>query len=252
MPKTDNNSLLSQIDTIARGLSETFSPFCEVVVHDLKNPEHAILSIHNNLSGRQPGQPATELGLARIASPDFPSIIANYSNQFADGRPVKSTSIGIKDEEGRYVAALCLNVDMTLFRGMQSALARFTETENSPIKEHIDPGSNEVIRQRIDDFAAKRATTARALKPQDRKLLIQQLRQDGLLNVRNLWIRWRSIWAYRGPPPTCMPASQFRRVNKRVLLNRTSRSIKSLILLTDTKRSRYTLARFVSYIAINQ
>ena len=73
---------------------------------------------------------------------------------------------------------------MTLFRGMQSALARFTETENSPIKEHIDPGSNEVIRQRIDDFAAKRATTARALKPQDRKLLIQQLRQDGLLNVR--------------------------------------------------------------------
>ena len=172
MPKTDNNSLLSQIDTIARGLSETFSPFCEVVVHDLKNPEHAILSIHNNLSGRQPGQPATELGLARIASPDFPSIIANYSNQFADGRPVKSTSIGIKDEEGRYVAALCLNVDMTLFRGMQSALARFTETENSPIKEHID------------DFAAKRATTARALKPQDRKLLIQQLRQDGLLNVR--------------------------------------------------------------------
>jgi hypothetical protein len=36
MPKTDNNSLLSQIDTIARGLSETFSPFCEVVVHDLK------------------------------------------------------------------------------------------------------------------------------------------------------------------------------------------------------------------------
>ena len=53
MPKTDNNSLLSQIDTIARGLSETFSPFCEVVVHDLKNPEHAILSIHNNLSGRR-------------------------------------------------------------------------------------------------------------------------------------------------------------------------------------------------------
>lgn len=97
---------------------------------------------------------------------------------------MKSTSIGIKDDEGKYVAALCLNVDMTLFRGMQSALARFTETADSPIKEHIDPGSNEVIRQRIDDFAAKCATTARALKPEDRKRLIQQLRKDGLLNVR--------------------------------------------------------------------
>ncbi|OUE60337.1 helix-turn-helix transcriptional regulator, partial [Citrobacter amalonaticus] len=176
MPKNDENSLLSQLDTIAKGLSETFSPFCEVVVHDLKDPEHAIMSIHNNLSGREAGQPATELGLARIASPDFPEIIANYGNQFADGRPVKSTSIGIKDEKGNYVAALCLNVDMTLFRGMQSALARFTETESSPVREHLDPGSTEVIRQRIDDFAAKRATTARALKTEDRKVLIQQLR----------------------------------------------------------------------------
>lgn len=184
MPKNDENSLLSQLDTIAKGLSETFSPFCEVVVHDLKDPEHAIMSIHNNLSGREAGQPATELGLARIASPDFPEIIANYGNQFADGRPVKSTSIGIKDEKGNYVAVLCLNVDMTLFRGMQSALARFTETESSPVREHLDPGSTEVIRQRIDDFAAKRATTARALKTEDRKVLIQQLRKEGLLNVR--------------------------------------------------------------------
>ncbi|QMK78722.1 transcriptional regulator [Citrobacter sp. RHB20-C16] len=184
MPKNDENSLLSQLDTIAKGLSETFSPFCEVVVHDLKDPEHAIMSIHNNLSGREAGQPATELGLARIASSDFPEIIANYGNQFADGRPVKSTSIGIKDEKGNYVAALCLNVDMTLFRGMQSALARFTETESSPVREHLDPGSTEVIRQRIDDFAAKRATTARALKTEDRKVLIQQLRKEGLLNVR--------------------------------------------------------------------
>lgn len=184
MPKNDENSLLSQLDTIAKGLSETFAPFCEVVVHDLKDPEHAIMSIHNNLSGREAGQPATELGLARIASADFPEIIANYGNQFADGRPVKSTSIGIKDEEGKYVAALCLNVDMTLFRGMQSALARFTETECSPVREHLDPGSTEVIRQRIDDFAAKRATTARALKTEDRKVLIQQLRKEGLLNVR--------------------------------------------------------------------
>ncbi|EKY5001763.1 transcriptional regulator [Citrobacter amalonaticus] len=184
MPKNDENSLLSQLDTIAKGLSETFSPFCEVVVHDLKDPEHAIMSIHNNLSGREAGQPATELGLARIASPDFPEIIANYGNQFADGRPVKSTSISIKDEKGNYVAALCLNVDMTLFRGMQSALARFTETESSPVREHLDPGSTEVIRQRIDDFAAKRATTARALKTEDRKVLIQQLRKEGLLNVR--------------------------------------------------------------------
>ncbi len=50
-------------------------------------------------------------------SPEFPNLISNYANQFADGRPAKSTSIGIKDEEGQYVAALCMNIDLTLFRG---------------------------------------------------------------------------------------------------------------------------------------
>lgn len=51
MAASGEGLLLTQLEAIAKGLSETFAPFCEVVVHDLKNPEHAILSIHNNLSG---------------------------------------------------------------------------------------------------------------------------------------------------------------------------------------------------------
>ena len=185
MPKTDNNSLLSQIDTIARGLSETFSPFCEVVVHDLKNPEHAILSIHNNLSGRKPGQPATELGLARIASPEFPSIIANYSNQFADGRPVKSTSIGIKDSKGEYIAALCMNIDLTVFQGFQGMLHQFVALQTQAItQESLDPAGTEAIRARIDEFAARLATTPRAMKAEDRRALVKELKAAGVLDVR--------------------------------------------------------------------
>ncbi|APC11907.1 MULTISPECIES: helix-turn-helix transcriptional regulator [Providencia] len=184
MSDLKENSLLAQIDIIAKGLSETFAPFCEVVVHDLKKPEHSILSIHNNLSGRQIGEPTTELGLARIESPDFPNIIANYTNQFTDGRPVKSTSIGIKDDSGQYVAALCLNLDMTLFRGMQSMLSQFIEVGNSPIKEHIEPNGTEAIRIRIDQYAASLATTARTLKAEERKNLIEILRNEGLLDVK--------------------------------------------------------------------
>ncbi|EOV8480862.1 TPA: transcriptional regulator [Klebsiella aerogenes] len=181
---SEMSPLLAQLDLIAQGLSETFAPFCEVVVHDLTHPQQAILSIHNNLSGREVGQPATEMGLARIASAEFPAVVANYANQFADGRAVKSTSIGIKGDNGEYVAALCLNVDMTLFRGMQSALARFTATESATVVEHLEPGGAAAIRQRIDAFAAERATTARALSAADRKTVIRQLRKEGLLDLR--------------------------------------------------------------------
>lgn len=178
------NTLLAQIEAIAEGLSETFAPFCEVVVHDLKHPNNSILSIHNNLSGRRVGEPTTELGLARIESDDFPNIIANYTNQFADGRPAKSTSIGIKDEHGHYVAALCLNVDMTLFRSMQSVLNQFTQVGTSPIKEHLEPNGSEAIRQRIDQYAAALSVSPRTLKADERKAMIEVLRNEGLLDVK--------------------------------------------------------------------
>lgn len=64
--------LFAQRKQIAEGLAATFAPFCEVVLHDLRHPHHAILAIHNNLSDRAVGEPATELGLARIADPAFP------------------------------------------------------------------------------------------------------------------------------------------------------------------------------------
>ena len=52
---SEMSPLLAQLDLIAQGLSETFAPFCEVVVHNLMHPQQAILSIHNNLSGREVG-----------------------------------------------------------------------------------------------------------------------------------------------------------------------------------------------------
>ncbi|NIF23829.1 helix-turn-helix transcriptional regulator [Candidatus Pantoea multigeneris] len=184
MTHKQDNLLLSQLDSIAKGLSETFAPFCEVVVHDLTNPTHAILSIHNNLSGRETGAPATEMGLARIASPEFPDVIANYANHFADGRPVKSTSVGIRNQEGDFVAALCLNVDLTLFRGMQSAFDEFTKITTNSISENLEPTGTEAIRKRIDQFAAKLATTPRALKKAERKELINDLRDNGFLDIK--------------------------------------------------------------------
>jgi predicted transcriptional regulator YheO len=182
---TEQQALLEQLKQLAHGLGETFAPFCEVVVHDLLDPKHAILAIHNNLSGREIGDPATELGLARIADPEYPQVIANYSNQFADGRQAKSTSVGIKDSTGRYVAALCMNVDLTLFRSLQGALGRFVSVDGAAaMKESLDPAGADVIRARIDQFAARFATTPRSLKAEERRTLMRELKESGCMEVR--------------------------------------------------------------------
>ncbi|WCM24335.1 PAS domain-containing protein [Paraburkholderia bryophila] len=181
----EQRALLDQVSQIADGLAQTFAPFCEVVVHDLLDPKHAVLAIHNNLSGREAGHPATELGLARIADPDYPQVIANYANQFADGRPAKSTSIGIKDSSGKYVAALCMNIDLTLFRGLQSAVGQFVRVDaGATTQESLDPAGADLIRARIDQFAARLATTPRALKTEDRRALLKELKESGIMEIR--------------------------------------------------------------------
>lgn len=184
--RTDEQRLLlDQISQVAEGLGATLAPFCEVVVHDLLDPKHAVVAIHNNLSGRKPGSPATELGLARIMEPDYPQVLTNYPNQFADGRQAKSTSIGIKDSEGRYIAALCLNVDVSLFRGLQSAMSQFLGMDASAApRESLDPANADAIRERIDQIAARLATTPRALRSDERRALVQELKAAGLLDVR--------------------------------------------------------------------
>ncbi|OUI79340.1 DNA-binding protein [Commensalibacter intestini] len=184
MSQIDDKHLLMQLDTIAKGLSETFSPFCEVVVHDLNNPEHAILAIHNNLSGRKIGDPATELGIARILSSEFPNIIANYANQFTDGRPVKSTSIGIKGNDGNYIAALCINIDLTLFQGLQNMINNFTQVNQNSIIENLNSNGQDNIKHYIDHYASEHAKTPRLLKANERKEVIMQLKQKGLLDIK--------------------------------------------------------------------
>ena len=93
----ENELLLRESRKIVEALGKMFAPCCEVVLHDLRKPENSIIAIENPLSGRKIGQAVTEMGLARAKDPLFPDIVQNYSNVFPDGRPVKSTSIGIRN-----------------------------------------------------------------------------------------------------------------------------------------------------------
>lgn len=181
---SEQQTILEQVEQIAAALGETLAPFTEVVVHDLRSPKHAILAIHNNLSGRKVGDPATELGLARIADDDYPQVLANYANRFSDGRQAKSTSIGIKDSNGHYFAALCLNVDVTLFRSVSTMLDQFSALKRNVVKESLDPSTADSLRERIDRFAVGLATTPQALRTDQRKALMQALKEEGFLDLR--------------------------------------------------------------------
>ncbi|MEU6772342.1 PAS domain-containing protein [Streptomyces sp. NPDC046759] len=179
---------MREAEKIAVALGRMFPGLCEVVLHDLRNPDHAIRAIENNLSGRQVGDSATELGLARIEDPDYPSVIQNYPNRFPDGRPAKSTSIGIKNLAGEYIAALCLNLDVSVLSPVTLALSNLvatdTEYREQPLETLRDRYARE-LRQTVEAHAAERAATPRSLSRDDKKALVRQLQRDGYFDSRD-------------------------------------------------------------------
>jgi predicted transcriptional regulator YheO len=176
---------MREASKITAALGEMFAPICEVVLHDLTDPEHAIVQIENNLSGRSVGDSATELGLARIVDPNFPEVLANYANNFSDGRPAKSTSIGLKDKSGKYMAAICLNLDIAYLKSVSAYLDQLTRIKptGTPVEEHLTRRSADVS-AKILEFSAKRNRDPRALTSDEKSEILRQLVDDGALERR--------------------------------------------------------------------
>jgi len=176
--------LLAEAKKIGSALAESLAPLCEVVVHDLTDPEHTIVFIGNNLSGRAVGDAATEMGLARMTDPEFPDVVANYANKFSDGRPAKSTSVGLRDKSGKYIAAICLNIDLSYLQGISGYFNALMQTRTAAIDETLAAKPSDRLYAKIADFAAKRNRDARALTSEDKRTLIRQLDNDGDLEIR--------------------------------------------------------------------
>jgi predicted transcriptional regulator YheO len=166
-------------------LGQTLAPLVEVVLHDLTQPEHAIIAIANNLSGRNVGDPVTEIGLARVADPNYPEVLLNYPNRFPDGRPVKSTSIGLKNSQGEFIAAICLNMDVSILTTTAASLSQLAQTSQEDVKESLATPGLKAIQAKLQDFAVKNNTTPHALNPAQRREVILELSENGLMDLKH-------------------------------------------------------------------
>lgn len=182
---SERDLILREAGKIAEALAETFAPICEVVLHDLTNPAHAIVKIENNISGRSVGDPATELGLARIGDPDFPDKLVNYANTLNDGRVVKSTSIGLKDSGGTYVAALCLNIDVSYLNGMADYIRNLTAIHDiDGVSERLQVPRSDDIMKFVRDYALARNKEPKSLSTAEKRDLMALLQQEGLMSLK--------------------------------------------------------------------
>ena len=105
---------------LAHGLALQFGPNCEVVVHDLETEDvdHSIVVIENgHVSGRKLGDGPSHIVLESMheGTADVHDR-EPYLTKTADGKLLKSSTIFIRNDEGKPVGILGINFDITLMK----------------------------------------------------------------------------------------------------------------------------------------
>jgi predicted transcriptional regulator YheO len=117
-------------------LAMEFGDSCEVVLHDLVHDyDHTIVEILNShITGRSVGDCGSNLGLEVLRGTVKDGDRYSYITYTRDGKILRSSSVYIKDDEGKVIGALCINLDISetiKFEGFLKKFNQFDVLEDS-------------------------------------------------------------------------------------------------------------------------
>lgn len=169
---------------LAHGIAQQFGPDCEVVVHDLgsNDPEHSIVAIENgHVSGRRVGDGPSHIVLEALRG-DATALEDRmaYLTRTEDGKILKSSTLYIRDDDGRAIGIFAINYDITLILAMEESLKGFTATqvaEREP--EHISRNVADLLDELIEQSVKLVGKPVALMNKEDKVKAIQYLNETG-------------------------------------------------------------------------
>src|SRR5699024_4695603 len=126
------NDELDFLASFVKGIAKQFGKDCEVVLLDLTQHEKygsglIVLIENGHVTGRRVGDTGTNLGLEVLRGTDQEGDKHNYLTQTKDGRMLRSSTMYIRNEEGKPIGCICINFDITNLMMAENALKELTE-----------------------------------------------------------------------------------------------------------------------------
>lgn len=112
------------LSRVARAIVATVGTQCEVVVHDLRNPEQTLISISGNLTDRAVGAPVPDTEFLPYHLSTFQDDIIRQPARTPRGRELLSSTVWVRDTTGTIVGAICINMDFNDLRHARDLLNR--------------------------------------------------------------------------------------------------------------------------------
>lgn len=180
-----HEAIFARYIQLADVLGEMFHDVLEIVIHDFKDLDHAITYIVNgHISGRAMNGPISEINLRRLLEEgQFPDKLVNFSSRNNRGQPLKSSSLAIRDEDGKLIGAFCMHLDISHFEQFQKFLEFFVNTKEDPFLGVNDFGASQShdteIKQEIDNWLLRKGLHTAQLTYADKQSIVQHLFQKG-------------------------------------------------------------------------
>ena len=130
---------LEALKQIAAGIAGHFGSSCEVVIHELteKSADNSIVAIENgHVTGRKVGDGPSHVVLDQLAHQnEQPKDHLCYLTRTPDGKILKSSSIYIRDGQGKIAAILGINFDISALQMFENALHEIISPDTQEQKE---------------------------------------------------------------------------------------------------------------------
>lgn len=184
-----DDEVLSIYKTIVPFIAAMSGPSCEVVLHDIRNPEHSVIAIENGYqTKRKIGSPLTDFAMESIESKAYleNDFISNYSGS-TKGKTFLSSTLYIKNN-GRLIGMLCCNKDTSTVSDLENALKRVEYQYNLIVRSHevhenLDEQRDTMVMEAVSQIIEKHGGSA-MLKKAEKIQIVQELSNSGVLKMK--------------------------------------------------------------------
>ena len=175
---------------LAKGLAAQFGSKCEVAVHDLTSgPESTIIAIENgHVTGRRIGDGASRIVMKVLQGLNAAEDNTGYLTRTQDGRLLRSSSIYMKDENGRPIALISINYDFTEINLANSILNQFMGVQGDNSAENgidtIFSNVGNMLDRLIEESAVYVGKPVALMNKEDKVKAIRYLDEKGAFLIK--------------------------------------------------------------------
>ena len=162
-----------------------FGEDCELVLHDLQEPEHSVVHVvHGQVTGREAGQGIEHLvkDVIQAGSPVQDYIVNDYFRK--NGKLIRSASLFIRNDLGELIGALCVNLDTTRITQQMEFLRMFLPepSRQKRVEPKAQQGVEEMVLSLIDHILE--GCDVRLLSREERIEKIHFMELRGIFQVK--------------------------------------------------------------------